>query len=47
MECITLANDIIEMYSTNMIIGLVFCTGMGVCLGLIFSIGLNKEKIVF
>ena len=39
MECTTLANDIISMYSTNMIIGLILFTGFGVCLGIIFGKG--------
>ena len=47
MECITLANDIISMYSTNMIIGLILFTGMGACLGIIFTKTLSKEKILF
>ena len=37
MECTTLANDIISMYGTNMIIGLFFSTMMGVCLGLLYA----------
>ena len=44
MECTTLANDIISMYSTNMIIGLILFTGMGVCLGLLFSQFQNREN---
>ena len=47
MECITLANDIISMYSTNMIIGLMLFTGMGACLGVIFTKTPSKEKILF
>ena len=43
MECITLANDIISMYSTNMIIGLILFTGLGVCMGVIFDKALNRE----
>ena len=39
MECTTLANDIISMYSTNMIIGLILFTGFGGCLGIIFGKG--------
>jgi hypothetical protein len=39
MECTTLANDIISMYSTNMIIGLILFTGFGVSLGIIFGKG--------
>ena len=37
MECTTLANDIISMYSTNMIIGLILFTGLGVCMGILFT----------
>ena len=37
MECITLANELIELNSTNMTIGLILFTMMGVCLGVIFD----------
>jgi len=43
MECITLANELIELNSTNMMIGLILFTLMGVCLGVIFDKALNRE----
>ena len=47
MECTTLANDIISMYSTNMIIGLILFTGLGVCIGgLITTTIRNNETMV-
>ena len=45
MECITLANDIISMYSTNMVIGGLLFMTMAFCLGVIFEKALNKEKV--
>ena len=47
MECITLANDIISMYSTNMVIGGLLFMTMAFCLGVIFEKALNKEKVLF
>ena len=46
MECITLANDLMSMYSTNMIIGGIVFSGMAFCLGVIFEKSLNGEKII-
>ena len=46
MECITLANDIIEMYSTNMVIGGLLFMTMAFCLGVIFEKTQNGEKIL-
>jgi hypothetical protein len=46
MECITLANDLMSMYSTNMIIGGIIFSGMAFCLGVIFEKSLNGEKII-
>ena len=45
MECITLANDIISMYSTNMVIGGLLFMTMAFCLGVIFEKALNREKV--
>ena len=45
MECITLANDIISMYSTNMVIGGLLFMTMAFCLGVIFEKSLNGEKV--
>ena len=47
MECITLANELIEMNSTNMMGGLILFTLMGACLGVIFEKSLNGEKILW
>lgn len=46
MECITLANDLMSMYSTNMIIGGIIFSGMAFCLGVTFEKSLNGEKII-
>ncbi len=45
MECITLANDLISMYSTNMVIGFILFSTMAFCLGVIFEKTQNGEKI--
>jgi hypothetical protein len=47
MECITLANDIISMYSTNMVIGFILFSMMAFCLGVIFEKTQSKEKVLF
>jgi hypothetical protein len=47
MECITLANDIISMYSTNLVIGLILFTGLGVCLGICVAKFQYGEKVLF
>jgi len=44
MECITLANDIISMYSTNMIIGFILFSMMAFCLGVIFEKTQNYKR---
>jgi hypothetical protein len=36
MECVTLANDLISMYSTNMLIGGILMGTMTFCLGIVF-----------
>jgi len=46
MECTTLANDLISMYSTNMIIGGIIFTVMAFCLGVMFEKSLNGEKLI-
>ena len=46
MECTTLANDIISIYSTNMIIGGIIFSVMAFCLGVIFEKSLNGEKLI-
>ncbi len=47
MECTTLANDIISMYSTNMIIGLILFTGFGMCIGSLITTTIrNNETMV-
>ncbi len=44
--CMTLANDLISIYSTNMIIGGIIFTVMAFCLGVIFEKSLNGEKLI-
>ena len=44
-SCITLANELISISSTNMIIGGIFFLPMAFCLGVIFEKALNKEKV--
>ena len=46
MECTTLANDIISIYSTIMIIGGIIFSVMVFCLGVIFEKSLNGEKLI-
>ena len=46
MECTTLANDIISIYSTNMIVGGIIFSVMAFCLGVIFEKSLNGEKLI-
>jgi hypothetical protein len=44
--CMTLANDLTSIYSTNMIIGGIIFSGMAFCLGVIFEKSLNGEKLI-
>ena len=44
--CMTLANDLISIYSTNMIIGGILFSLMAFCLGVIFEKTQNGEEIL-
>jgi len=45
-KCITLANDLVSIYSTNMIIGGILFSLMAFCLGVIFEKTQNGEEIL-
>ena len=45
-SCITLANELISISSTNMIIGGIIFSVIAFCLGVIFEKSLNGEKLI-
>ena len=45
-SCITLANELISISSTNMIIGGIIFSVMAFCLGVIFEKGQNENEVI-
>ena len=45
-SCMTLANELISISSTHMIIGGIIFSGMAFCLGVIFEKSLNGEELI-